>query len=322
MVVSVVYSESQKLTPAQRSLLPTSEDIDFYQRHGWYISKQLFSDEVIDDLRQGIERFYAGDRDARLPIQLQPLEDWQPGSDRKGVRINEFLVQQNQQAFELSRNPILGAISALLTGSLQIRLFSSSLYYKPPKDPAIDPTSDITRIGWHHDRGYWKTCTSENMISAWIPLHDCDEDMGTLTMIDGSHRWHSSTPSNQWFAHFANSDPKQQTEVLVRHAKGKRIQAVPMVLRKGQVSFHHCLTFHGSPPNLSDRPRIALSFHMQDRENRYRQHWKENGELQVHNNDRLCRKLPDGTPDYTDPVFCPVLWEERLTTNKPTRELC
>jgi ectoine hydroxylase-related dioxygenase (phytanoyl-CoA dioxygenase family) len=291
------------LSSVQRQLLPSDADIEFYHQHGWYISKPIFSESAIDEARQGIERFYRGDRDAQLPVTLPDVENWTSGQENS-LRVNEFLVQQNRQIHQLSQNPLIGAIAALLAGSGQIRLFSSSLYYKPPRTESAETT-----IGWHHDRGYWKTCTSNNMISAWIPLHDCDESMGTITMIDGSHLWSKSDGNPQWFSHFYNADRDDQYRILIDHARGRPIQKVPMNLKKGQVSFHHCLTFHGSPPNASDRPRIAITFHLQDRHNQYRLHRSENGAVHVHNNDLLCRKLADGTPDYTDPIFCPVLWE-------------
>jgi ectoine hydroxylase-related dioxygenase (phytanoyl-CoA dioxygenase family) len=306
MGISETQPKNSVLNSVQRQLLPSKEDIRFYRKHGWYISPQIFSEEEIDEVRQGIDRFYVGERDDRLPIALAELEDWKSGRG-KGLRINEFLVQQNREVRQLSQNPLVGAIAALLAGSSQIRLFSSSLYYKPPQTE-----SEETRIGWHHDRGYWKTCTSENMVSAWIPLHDCDESMGTLIAIDGSHLWQEPHTPMQWFSHFAKSDRAEQDRILIDRAQGRPIQKVPMNLKKGQVSFHHCLTFHGSPPNTSDRPRVALSFHLQDRDNQYRFNREENGKFHVHNNDLLCRKLADGRPDYTDPVICPVLWEGDL----------
>ena len=55
------------------------------------------------------------------------------------------------------------------------------LLYKPVEPPNGKPAN----VGWHTDRGYWKTCTSANMLTAWIPFHDCDERMGTITMIEG-----------------------------------------------------------------------------------------------------------------------------------------
>ncbi|WP_081692261.1 phytanoyl-CoA dioxygenase family protein [Planktothrix agardhii] len=300
------HPRSWVLNSNQRQLLPSETDIEFYRQQGWYISKPIFSESEIDQARQGIERFYRGDREGQLTLTLPDFEDWTPNQGN-GLRINEFLVQQNRQIYQLSQNSLIGAIAALLTGSDQIRLFSSSLYYKPPHTQSVETT-----IGWHHDRGYWKTCTSENMISAWIPLHDCDESMGTLTMIDGSHLWSDPNGTPQWFSHFAKSDRTEQEDILMAYAQGRPIQKVPMNMKKGQVSFHHCLTFHGSPSNTSNQPRIAIAFHLQDRDNQYRIHRQKNGNVHVHNNDLVCRKLADGRPDYTDPVFCPVLWEGNL----------
>ena len=42
---------------------------------------------------------------------------------------------------------------------------------------------------WHIDKHYWQTCTSEKMLTAFIPFHDCGEEMGTITMVDGSNNW-------------------------------------------------------------------------------------------------------------------------------------
>jgi ectoine hydroxylase-related dioxygenase (phytanoyl-CoA dioxygenase family) len=74
------------------------------------------------------------------------------------------------------------------------------------------------------------------------------------------------------------------------------------------VSFHHCRTIHGSRPNTSDRPRLALAVHMQDEANRYVPATDGSGRLLTHLNDFLCRKDLGGHPDYSDPAVCPVLW--------------
>ena len=42
---------------------------------------------------------------------------------------------------------------------------------------------------------------------------------------------------------------------------GETIEIVPCVVMKGEVMFHHCLTWHGSAPNPSDRPRRAIAVH-------------------------------------------------------------
>ena len=60
--------------------------------------------------------------------------------------------------------------------------------------------------------------------------------------------------------------------------------------------------------NLSDRPRRAVSLHLQDGENRWRPYRRPAGDPVVYNHDVLVRRTGDGTPDYADPEFCPVIW--------------
>ena len=86
------------------------------------------------------------------------------------------------------------------------------------------------------------------------------------------------------------------------------VRKIPMIIPKGHLSFHHCRTYHGSGPNRSDRPRRAISFHLQDGENAYRPFPLANGEVVTYNHDVLVRRTADGRPDYADPDFCPVLW--------------
>ncbi|MDF5719569.1 MAG: phytanoyl-CoA dioxygenase family protein [Rhizonema sp. PD37] len=292
-----------ELTAEEQAFLPSEEDVAFYRKHGWYISKKIYSDEEIDKAIWGSERHYAGERDAKLPVPLKPFEDW---TQEQGdcLRINDYIVQLNVQIHELAMKPILGSIASRLSGSDQMRLFHSSLLYKPP-----DNNPARTTIGWHYDRAYWVTCTSDDMLTAWIPLHDCDESMGTITMIDGSHLWAKDESPDRLHSHFVNSDVKELDRRLISKSRGKPIHKIPMNLKKGQVSFHHCLTFHGSAQNQSSNPRIAIALHLQDRNNRYRVHKLKNGKVHVYNNDLMCRKLDDGSPDYADPVFCPVIWE-------------
>jgi hypothetical protein len=49
--------------------------------------------------------------------------------------------------------------------------------------------------------------------------------------------------------------------------------------------------------------------HLQDRDNRYRPFTSTKGQ-EIHMFDeQLCRKLPDGDPDFSDPDIFPVLWQ-------------
>ena len=148
------------------------------------------------------------------------------------------------------------------------------------------------------------------MLTAFIPMHDCDEEMGTITMVDGSHRWREIGGDDSTTKHFADRDRSELDQLLEENAafNGVSVTKVPMIIPKGHMSFHHCRTYHGSGPNRSDRPRRAISLHLQDGENAYRAFPLVGGGLVEYNHDVLVRRTPDGRPDYADPEYCPVLW--------------
>jgi hypothetical protein len=286
-----------QLTREQEELLPSEADVQFYEEHGWYISGKILPDEVIDAAVRGSHRHYAGERDAQLPIQ-SGYSDWKP-EHGAGLRNSEFVALQNREIRQLVEYQLIGAIAARLSRSRTVRLFYDQLVCKPTfteDEPAV--------IGWHTDRAYWMTCTSENMLTAWVPFHDCDQCMGTLMVLDGSHRWSGTTGLRT----FKESNLAE----LERRFSGGRQQytKVPVVLKKGQVSFHHCLTIHGSDVNRGTSPRLSLAIHLQDESNRHRVYRNERGIPWHIVNDRLCRVTADGTPDYTDPNAFPVLWDE------------
>jgi ectoine hydroxylase-related dioxygenase (phytanoyl-CoA dioxygenase family) len=73
-------------------------------------------------------------------------------------------------------------------------------------------------------------------------------------MVPGSHRWgvHRGLGSGPEFA--PTYDPQQLPQGAVAVVE-------PMEVPAGCAAFHHCLTWHGSPPNPSPRPRPAIAVH-------------------------------------------------------------
>jgi hypothetical protein len=276
--------------------LPSQDDVEFYREHGYYVSQKILPEELIDTALHGVERHFLGDRDFDLPISAG-FSDWHPG-DPETFRNVEFLALRNIQIRALALFPTIGAIASRLAGTDTIRLWDDQLVWK---DPARTDDNDAV-IGWHTDRAYWMTCTSEEMLTAWIPLHDCPEDMGPLLVIDGSHRW-AGVDTMRKFKSKELSDldlPVGVDEIADR----TRVLA----LEKGQVSFHHCRTIHGSDSNRAQNPRVSLAVHLQDGPNRWRRFLNAEGIAWELVNDRLAGKSSDGTPDYTDPATFPVIW--------------
>lgn len=280
--------------------LPSEGDVAAYERNGWYMSQQVIPLDLLDRTRVAIEEHQKGRRDRKLARPAK-FSDWKPG-DGDGVRNNEFCSLQNDGVKELVMLPIVGAIAARLARAAEIRLFDDQAIYKPPAAGA-GPSS---AVGWHTDHSYWSTCTSDRMLTAWIPLHDAAAENGTLSVISGSHLW----PEAEHLRGFNNPDLDSIEERMGRKIPPKLI--VPMSLKKGQISFHHMRAIHASAPNTAAHPRFAVAVHMQDGDNRYRPFEAPTGIEVVLPHDMLCRNREDGTPDYADPEVFPRLWPQEV----------
>jgi ectoine hydroxylase-related dioxygenase (phytanoyl-CoA dioxygenase family) len=232
-------------------------------------------------------------------------------------RHNDYVHYEHDGLAKILCKPLIGAVAARLAQAAEVRVFQSTLILKPPI--AAEPSNIVP---WHFDKHYWSTSTSDRMLTAFIPFHDCAEEMGTITMVDGSHRWREIGRDDTVTRHFAERDRNDLERVLAANAacNNATITKVPVIIPKGHMSFHHCRTYHGSGANRSGRPRRAISFHLQDGGNAYRPFVLSTGETLAYNHDVLVRRLPDGRPDYADPQFCPVLWRNPALAG-PTQEV-
>ena len=281
---------------AASEVLPTDEDVRRYEERGYYLSAPVMPNSLLDAVRDMIEPYQAGERDRPLPAGAK-FSDWKPG-DKTAVRNNEFCSLQSDVVRGLVMFPLLGAIAARLARTTAVRLFDDQLVFKP----SGDGSPSATVVGWHTDGSYWSTCTSDRMLTAWVPLHDTSIENGTLCVIEGSHRW----PESDHVRGFNESDLASIGSRVGRSIE--RASIVPIELKKGQVSFHHMRTLHASMPNTSGRPRCAVALHMQDDDNSYQHFTAQDGTPIVLPHDRLCRKRLDGEPDYRDPQVFPQIW--------------
>ena len=122
---------------------------------------------------------------------------------------------------------------------------------KPPRHGAATP--------WHQDEACFTTGTPyRTAISVWIPLQDVDEATGCMRYVPGSH--HGELAAH---APFGGDMRAHAVAAVAPDTRG----AVTVPLAAGDAVLHHSRTLHGAGPNLTDRPRraITLEFAVPDR---------------------------------------------------------
>ncbi len=219
-----------------------------YAEHGYWISPVLFDAEEVSRFLDATQRVVDGVHTrGRAPTLALPFEP----TDHDLRKIDNSWWADDDLA-GLATDPRLAEIAAVLLGGDTVRLWQDQLLFKPPGGP------QETTIGWHQDWASWDTVASEDrFVTAWVAFDDVDDDNGAMQMIPGSHAWGLLPGASNFFG--TNRD-----EQLAAFGDGRDARPVPVVMRAGQVSFHHPLTFHGSGPNTSDRLRRSLAVHFVD----------------------------------------------------------
>lgn len=248
------------LLPIDVEAVVTDAVIEEYWERGYWISPKLFDDEQIAVLRAAHERLWRGDYDHEIPSQY----------GAKKVALDSPQVRQQCNAFWLNdtiragvTSPVLGAIAARLMGTDTVRLWHDQAIYKP--GTAGQEATTAGNVGWHQDYGYWQASSTTNMCTAWVALQDTDLSNGGMRTIVGSHKWGVIPESDG----FHTQDLEQLAQRFAQQGQGAWLDE-PCILKAGQASFHHSLTFHGSGPNTTDQPRLSIVAHMMPGDTVYR----------------------------------------------------
>ncbi|QGQ98196.1 phytanoyl-CoA dioxygenase family protein [Paenibacillus psychroresistens] len=227
----------------------TQEDKAKFNRDGYWISPKLITDDQIEKLRAAHDRIWSGDFDGdgypMHPVNLNP--------DPKRLRKQDNGWWINNDVRNTVTDPYIGELAADLLEVDSIRLWHDQMIYKPGLGGEV---SNVGNVGWHQDFGYWQCSDNMNMMTVWIALQDTDLTNGGMMTILGSHKWGLIPDSNTFF--------DQNLDILREKysAEGHEWIEEPCILKAGQASFHHALTFHGSGPNLTTVPRLSTVAHL------------------------------------------------------------
>ena len=230
----------------------SADEIQQFDEMGFLKGKVVLDDEAVERLRRELDLVMSG-QSVKKPVLNRNLLE---GRSEYGMEMSkkETVVQivniwmASDAFFQHAANPAICEEIAQLCRTDELRIWHDQIQYKPPVTGG--PT------GWHQDHPAWPIIQPPDLVSAWVALDDATVENGCMWMVPGSHRWGdhgrylASTPDFKPF----HKEPERLPE-------GAVVEAVPFEIRKGQVGYHHCLTWHGSPHNRSEKKRRAIAVH-------------------------------------------------------------
>jgi len=228
----------------------TGERVAQFKRDGFLLGDKVLSDEAVDHLNDEVARVIRDrEQGGRQPVLCHNFAKAQGQTVWQIVNIWEA-----SEAFHniIAQPAIVGDV-AQLTGATELRIWHDQIQYKTATDGGVNM--------WHQDSPYWPILTPKTaQVTAWIALDDADEENGCMSMVAGSYQW----GPNIDFLHTLKS-----WDGMPEEFEGHKLEVRLCPVPKGHVHFHHALTWHGSGPNKSARPRRAIALHYMTQETHY-----------------------------------------------------
>lgn len=242
----------------------TPEQCERFYRDGYLKFGRVLDDSQVETLRAALDRVIAEELEREDDSGLPP--EFAYGHDRKAQAatsdprqtraihqfVNMWKVAPEYKA-TLSNPKITGAIRQLMDDT-PVRLWHDQVISKPPGDNA--------HFSCHHDFYFWPL-DRPTMITCWLALDDATPANGCMHVIPGSHRDPRFQPVGCDLSAELHLAPKPmgsgEPASLYQEVRAwGPEQATPVELKAGECMFHHCLNYHLTPQNTTDRQRRAF----------------------------------------------------------------
>lgn len=211
-------------TQSDMGLAPA--EIEQFWRDGFLVVDDLFSGDEVEALRSAC---------------LSPLDQqWKTA----GHTVHSLGITQRHPAFlELARDArIVNRLKTLIGPDIQLQ---------HSKLAAQAAQKGKGGFGWHQDFAFFPH-TNTDLVAVMIMLDDATPQNGCMNMVRGSHTLGVLNHTDEEGLYTGTCrEPlwEQQPE-----------NVAAITPRAGGISLHHCLTLHGSGPNISGDPRRGIVF--------------------------------------------------------------
>lgn len=215
----------------------------FFQEHGWLVLCEVVGTDGLVRLTEAFDILAQTARGGgEIPRDEFGKSIWQvPGICRE----NEALLTHIDSG--------LAAFVADLLRARRIQLLQDTLIVKPARiGAAIELHQDYTHTGF---------LDPPNAVSIRLSLTRSTVEGGCLYVIDRSHQW----GLQGGLSVFSHSLQQGVAERLPAHLRSRvDTGRIPIELNPGDVSIHHCLTYHGSFENAGPTTQKTIVAHVFD----------------------------------------------------------
>lgn len=215
------------------------DQIAFFHENGYLKGIRILTDEQVELLRGELHQFMGPER---LGQDLFHEYHSNESTDPDRILFHALGAWRVLPGFhDLLWNPAFLMPAAQLLGG-PVRFWHDQLFCKPSRHGGV--------VAWHQDYSYWTRTTPLAHLTCWIGLDDSSIENGCLNYVPGSHKW-PDLPKP-----VLTGEMDSIKSILPEEIRDA-FQPVPSEMAKGQGSFHHARTMHGSGANNSSHPRRA-----------------------------------------------------------------
>jgi phytanoyl-CoA hydroxylase len=213
--------------------LLTDDERDFFAAHGYLVVRGAVSASRVAELVSALD-------------QVLPEQHYARGGGGRPLEV-AGISRGSPEIARHTHHRLLAALGADALGASRVQLLQDTALIKAAVDGG--------RVEWHQDYTYLAYLDEPRAVTLRLALTPCTRESGCLRVIDQSHHW-GFQGNSQALAAASVGDALGSLPPELRERA--RDREVFVELQPGDISLHHCLTFHGSLENRSGRPRKTL----------------------------------------------------------------
>jgi ectoine hydroxylase-related dioxygenase (phytanoyl-CoA dioxygenase family) len=210
----------------------------FFAAHGWLVIRSAVSGARVAELARSVDELFA----ASPPTRDGEL--WEVAGVSRG----------SPDIARHTHDPNIARYAAAALGCARVQLLQDTVLVKPRAEAEYPDKRG--EVGWHQDHTY-TGYLQPRLLSVRLALTECTTLNGCLEVIDSSHEWGLLGSVR------ALSEPSV-ADALGDGAANWAERIMPLELAPGDLSLHHCFTFHRSGTNRSAHARKTLITRMFD----------------------------------------------------------